>query len=44
MEDVPIVEYRSKQPDSVHFNDKVYLEIVNVLLEQARALLANLDR
>jgi hypothetical protein len=36
---VPKVEYRKKQPDSVHFNDKVYLDIVNKLLEQARALL-----
>jgi len=37
------VEYRKQQPDSVHFNDKVYLKIVHQLLEQARALLASLD-
>jgi len=40
---VPKIEYRKKQPDSVHFNDKIYLEIVNRLLEQARALLTCLD-
>jgi len=38
-----IVEYRKKQPDSVHFNDKVYLEIVNKLLMQARELLTSRD-
>ena len=38
-----IVEYRKKQLDSVHFNDKVYLEIVNRLLVQARELLTSRD-
>jgi len=38
-----IVEYRKKQPDSVHFNDKVYLGIVNRLLMQARELLTSRD-